>query len=330
MRLSLAIALHVCLLLAAQTTNADAGEAPAFDPVLRDVPLPSTYGEAMASAADLARDGQLGLACDYYFHAFRLQRTPRAALAMLDCSMELGDFLRARDVTDTLHRDFMPQLTRDERAHVARQQQLAERQLAAVEFQVTPQQATVVVDGIVWSRRRQFLLPGHHTYAVDAPDHALAEGTLQVAAGETKALPIVLHPTTNAGRETGRLLDAAIPPSRVMTTEGGLEWTWVALGSTVVFAGASVLSYALAESELSDFEKVCGNGMCTEPLAKAWLSTSPGETYEVLTNVSLGLSIVSAVTTCVLLVVEWPREVESDGVASIRLGPGSVRLDMQF
>lgn len=306
-------------------------DTPATTSLLSDTPLPGTYGEAIRDAQNYFEQGRFGQALDLYQHAFRLKATAKAALGELRAAEQLGEYVHARQLVETIRQRFRRTLTPQDKDTLHESEKRLSTRTARLHFTLDPASATVTLNGEPWNSSQQFLLPGTYVYYVAATDHQPVEGQVNVVAGEQRTLTLKLEPTTNRGDADSRLLDAALPPQRVeYTAEGGLMWTWVAAGATVVFAGSTILFYLLADAELDDLTSGCAADACNTAEAQRRLSASPGETFETLTNVSLGLTIAGAVTTAILAVVEWPSDATPEASPQLELAPTGIRFHGHF
>lgn len=317
-------------LFSASLAWADGGRAADPGDVLVGAPLPATYEESLEDARGYASKGRWGLASDLYEHAYAQRETQVAMLGIAEAAMHLKDHLRVLRATALLQSRFFKTLTSAESRAVASWESQARANVASVDFVLKPKGASVFIDGKPASASAQYLLPGVYSYSVEAAGHEQEDGTLTVAAGETRTVNVALLPTTNTGVESARLLDAAVPPVRVRRKEGGLVWTWVALGGTVVFFASAIVMDQLAEDKLGDLLATCEDERCGRVRAVSLVDDSGGETLETLANVSIGLGIAGAVATGVLMVIEWPREVETDEVVQLRLGPSGLGLRAAF
>lgn len=311
---------------------ADGALAQGYSDVLQNVPLPDTYLESMSEARRAADEQRWAAASDLYGHAHALRPTSDALIGVMQSAAELGDHLKALQVARRLMETFGGRLSAAQRDTVAHVQRTAQAQVATLTFRIEPAgEATLYLDGKVTEYLGAGPLhryPGPLAYEVEALDYQRVEGKLQLRAGEQRTLRVRLEPTTNTGAASMRLLDVALPPREQGGAEGGLYWTWWALGGSALMFTSSVVFYYLGEAELDDLLSQCEAARCFTADAQAALDDSPGETYEVMTNVTLGVGIVAAVAGVVLMVVEWPSD--PDGHARMRPIPGGGALRWSF
>jgi hypothetical protein len=196
--------------------------------------------------------------------------------------------------------------------------------VGAFALHLTPAQLTLTVDGaapVFDADGRLLVAFGEHTLQASAPEHEIATRVLTVEGGEVKPLEIVLRrfaqqPSAALAEADQRVAprnDAVVGPAAVAPVarehEGGLRYTWVALGASSAFGAAAVGTWMLGQSKFQNLKDQC------EAAAAQGAGCVRGETdvsvpqrLSRTTNVLLGLSAASLVTTVVLLPIEWPRE----------------------
>lgn len=204
---------------------------------------------------------------------------------------------------------------------------------------LTPAQLVLTVDGsasVLDAEGRLLIAFGEHTVQASAPNYETVTRVLTVEGGETKPLEIVLRrsstlPPLVVSQEADQ---RAAPPHDAVVgartspapeaREGGLRYTWVALGASAAFGAAAVSTWMIGQDKFDTLKNQC------EAAAAAGTGCVRGETdisaperLSRTTNVLLGLSAASLVTAVVLLPLEWPRE------RRVTLGVGPSQLSVR-
>ena len=176
--------------------------------------------------------------------------------------------------------------------------------------------------------------PGSVTVVAETADGRSSSQTVQLAAGETKAVALAA-PTAAAdeskpaGLAAGGDADTKPAPSSTLRTVGFVV-AGVGVGGLVLAAVAS----ASATSKYDTVSSECGGKRCTDP--KYADTIDSGKTLDTVANVGLfaGIGLVSA--GAALVAVGWPRgEPAKTGATggarvSVQLSPRSVRLSGRF
>ena len=105
---------------------------------------------------------------------------------------------------------------------------------------------------------------------------------------------------------------------------GPLLWTWVAGGATVAFGAATVVFALLTQDKVDAFDDV----KFADPVQAASLRDD-GQTYQLLTNVGVGVTAAAAVGTVVLYFVESSEPPQEKKIEAL-VGPGSVGVRGRF
>lgn len=135
----------------------------------------------------------------------------------------------------------------------------------------------------------------------DAPNRAQVEARVAIMqaavaeAEEQAELRALDTPPDSVGAEESEG-DPAAPdsPSRRR------PFAWVSAGASVGFVGLAATFWLLGDGEYDDLAQSCGTRGCTDEEIDA----SSLHTFDVLTNVSIALSVAAAATSIVLFIVE--------------------------
>jgi hypothetical protein len=200
---------------------------------------------------------------------------------------------------------------------------------------LTPAQLVMTVDGSAPVRDaegRLLVAFGEHTLQASAPDYETVTRVLTVEGGETKPLEIVLRraapqPLAVVQEADQRVaprhdivVGATAPETMTPAREGGLRYTWVALGASAAFGAAAVGTWMIGQQKFDTLRDQCeAGGGCV----RGETDVSAPERLSRTTNVLLGLSAASLVAAVVLLPIEWPRE------RRVTLGVGPSQLSVR-
>ncbi|HMI93063.1 MAG TPA: hypothetical protein VK509_16950 [Polyangiales bacterium] len=173
--------------------------------------------------------------------------------------------------------------------------------------------------------------PGRYVVSVEVQGRVIerelvaeagARGELRFEPADAEATPATAAPHAPSGPSPV----SAQSPAR----DGGLAWTWVAGGATVLFGAGTVTFGLLAIAEHDDFselDEACPGAQCDAEARAA--ASSQGQDFQLLTNVGIALTSAAAVTTVVLFAVESGGESEA-ATTRLSLRPGSVALEGRF
>jgi len=191
--------------------------------------------------------------------------------------------------------------------------------------QLEPANAMLLVDGtaVTLPDGQLTVDPGEHEIVINAEGYEPLTRRLHAETGKAELLTFALHPV------------AADEGPNFFAQR---KWTWVALGSAAAFGAAAGVFWWQANDKLNDVVDSCKAlpmGGCTNKQRDARIDHRPISTYELLTDVSLGLAGAALVTTGVLLWSEAPRrltERPSESEASVELSftPRSIALRGRF
>ena len=205
--------------------------------------------------------------------------------------------------------------------------------------QVVPGEAELYVDGGHLEREpdgKVLLAFGAHVLRAVAEGYQAESVQVNVQGGEAGRVDLALEKLTEAPtvaaqpNEAPRTVSSepAAKPAHTRTErEGGLRYTWVALGASAAFGGGAVAAWMLGQKELDDLDASCKERAASgTPCTKGSVSTSTVKSYERVTNAAIGLSAAALITAGVLAYFEWPRE----RAVSVGLGPSSLSVRGEF
>ena len=219
----------------------------------------------------------------------------------------LGRPLQAREAYQRFL-DEAPNASREDRADAQDWLGKLHNSLGLISVASQIDAAEISVDGVAAGKsplpQPVWVTPGHHQVtAVKSGECPMLEN-IEVSAG-TEA-KVELRPLHGPLAAYTPGVEASVAPKVEPSGSGwwlGRKWTWVAAGSTVVFAGAAaVVGYSM-QSRFDDLKKSCGRG------SQDQLGCSQGDidsvhTRMVTANVLWGLAGAAAITAGVLFFVE--------------------------
>jgi hypothetical protein len=168
---------------------------------------------------------------------------------------------------------------------------------------------------VIWA------MPGRHQITALAAGASPAVETVNVVAGMESTVTLSPNPLPAASRTSTTVPapgvrkslkenpyeDFSVTERKIHTQSDGWwlgrKWTWVAAGSTVVFAGAATIAGVMMKSKFDDLRNSCGRGNPDFP------GCSPSDVDSVklrqnTANVFWGLAAAAAVTTGALFYFE--------------------------
>jgi len=225
------------------------------------------------------------------------------------------------------------------RAVLARALETIRTHVGSLEVVGSPAGAVVTVRGeragTLPLARPLVLETGDAHVEVTAPGYGSTGADLVIAPGRVTRYRAELSrgaaaETPERELDTPRREPSQLARGSVSEQDGGARvWTWVAGGAAVAFAGAAVALWLIGDSAYSDLESTCGGAGCSDEQ----IAESDIETYDLLTNVSLALSVACLVGAVTLFVVEGSGGDASDDASAavaLRVGPGALQLDGRF
>jgi hypothetical protein len=245
---------------------------------------------------------------------------------------ELGNYVQAAQALEAALESRVKPLS-DAQRKSAEQVVARARQYIGVFRLHAPRDArSLTVDGQRVTRPSDDMLsfdPGRHVVTIETEDGRLLERELVVQAGARGELR--LEPV--ARDEPAPARDATTPAVRPNRSEKDAEsallWTWVGVGATGVF-GAATVTFALltthANDEFVQLRAGCAESSCDEGAKDD--AKARGQSYQLLTNIGLGVTAAAAAASVVLFLIESDAgETKSPTIA---IGPGSVALQGRF
>lgn len=157
----------------------------------------------------------------------------------------------------------------------------------------------------------------------DAPNRPQVEARVEIlraALAEAEAAADTPEPAETDEPDD---LVGASDPSRGEAPSRSRPFAWISAGASAAFIGLAAGFWLLGDGEHDELADSCGARGCTDEEIDA----SNLHTFDVLTNLSLALSIAAAVTSVVLFVVEGRQG--GDAVA-VSVSPQGLRLQGSF
>ena len=258
-------------------------------------------------------------------------------------SYEMRDYVQAVRDLDAALKDARQPLNAEQRSEAETLLSRARTFVGVYKVTVEPEGAALSVDG---SKAQQdgegaLLLPfGEHTLTANAEGYETGRTQVTVQGGEHGEVKLALVPIhanapLSAVSEDAppRLEVASDAPRELQTTQteprGKLRYTWVALGAGAVFGGSAALFWFLGESKIDKIEERCADrARAGTPCKPSNTDTGTIDRYQLLTNVSLGLTGAAVIATGVLAFIEWPRAREQR--VAVGVGPSSLSVRGAF
>lgn len=295
---------------------------------------------------------------DHALSEFKLENWPEARL-LFRRAHELNPnarTLRGIGVVSYEMRDYVPAVVALTEALADQRQPLTPAQrkeceellaraqtfVASFSLRLLPATATFKVDGAQPTKDsggRLLLSFGEHAIEAAAPDYESVTKRLVVEGNEHGVLEIVLQPAKPPAATPALASAASDPivvpdaPARAATSEkigareGGLRYTWVALGASAAFGGAAAATWFSAERKFERLKDDCQEAATQgSPCVRGQTDTDAVKRSERLTNALLGMSAASLLTAAILMPIEWPREKR----LALDLGPHRIGLRGSF
>ncbi len=256
--------------------------------------------------------------------AHALSPSARTLRGMGVVSYEMRDYVQAVSDLDAALSDARQPLNPEQRSEAETLLSRARTFVGVYSVTLEPETAVLLVDGSRAQRATDgtLLLPfGEHTLSASAEGYETGRTQLTVQGGERGELKLALVPVL-AGVPAAPLSEVA----PVATTAGQpnqsvaldtrdstgqparkLRYTWVALGASALFGGASAAFWFLGDNKVDDLAARCETAAQKgSPCTRGKTDTDEIKRYELLTNVSLGLTGAALIATGVLAYIEWP------------------------
>jgi len=269
-------------------------------------------------------------------------------------SFEMRDYQQAVQHLSSALVDTRQPLTEAQRAECDGLLGRARTFVGSYTLHLTPANAQATLDGapLVRDHDGLVLVPfGDHTLKASADKFEDGTVRVQVQGGERSELnlslaavgeaplpvavmapaPVVPEPASvtsmQASTQAPRAPSPAREPAEHSWRGGGLKYSYVAAGVGLAFGGAAVAFWFLGQNKLDDLSTRCDREAAGgHPCQRGATNTDSVKTYEMLTNASLGMAVVGAVATGVLVAFEWPREKN----LAVNVGLQSVSLRGSF
>jgi hypothetical protein len=271
--------------------------------------------------------------------AHDLSPSARTLRGMGVVSYEMRDYVQAvRDLSAALADPRQP-LTESQRTECQTLLSRSRTFVGVFDVQVTPAEAELYVDGGRVTREPDgtlLLAFGSHTLRAAAEGHQDETVRVNVQGGERGSVELALDELGAAPLATEQHAEEQVEPTPEPATkrpptaskrEGGLRYTWVALGASAAFGAGAVAAWMLGDKELDNLDASCKQRATSgTPCTRGAVSTSTIKSYERVSNAAIGLSAAALVTAGVLAYFEWPRE----RAVSVGLGPSSLSVRGEF
>lgn len=304
---------------------------------------PTGYDELVRAAIVEYNAGNWAEARLLFERAHAIQPNARTWRGMGLADYERRDYVAAIEELEQALASQTKPLSTSQRKSAERALAQARQYTAIYTLSLPPEASQLVVDG----RRVEFpgdlrlkLNPGRHTLSVrdaaqtiereivaeaGARDELVFEAATPVHAAPAPSAPSV-PPTPPSQPPT----QPDVADTAAASDAGGLLWTWVAGGATVALGAASTTFGLLALDRNDEFKSLradCPGADCRETAKED--AKSQGLSFQLLTNVGLGLTGAAAVATALLYFIESGAPEERANVA-IGPVPGGVGVRGQF
>jgi len=281
-----------------------------------------------------------------FMRAHELNPNARTLRGMGIVSFEMRDYVNALVNLKAALADTRQALTESQRREVDALLTRTRTYVGAYTLKADPPDARVTVDNgepTIDEEGRLLVSFGEHTLVGRAPGREETTLRLNVQGGERGEIALTLplarsvaapapvpQPAVAAAPEAAKGPAAGPRPVREQPqgfVGHGLKYSWVTLGLSAAAGGAAVAFWMLGGKKLDKLDDACamragGDDACT----KQNTNTNRVETYQLLTNVGIGVSAAALVTTAVLMGLEWPRERRM----ALNVGPTSLSLSGAF
>lgn len=255
-------------------------------------------------------------------------------------SYEMRDYVPARVALTAALADTRQPLTAAQRKECEELLARTETFVAAYDLKLSPANLDLTVDGAppVYDEAGRLLLGfGEHTLKGSAEGFESGSVTIAVQGGEKAAAELTLRPPAAEQPVAATLPVTPESSPRAQTAplapvslerEGGLRYTWVALGASAVLGGGAVGAWFVGERKFDQLKERCQRAASEgSGCAPGSVDTSSVKRMERLTNGLMGASAASLVVAAILLPIEWPRERRS---IALDLSPRNVGVRGSF
>jgi hypothetical protein len=151
-----------------------------------------------------------------------------------------------------------------------------------------------LVDATQWGAQLG-VAPGSLTIEAEAPGYEPFERSLEIGAGATETVAVVLEP-----------VGGDLAPSTSEDHGGGALFTagLITLGVGVVGLGTFITAGVLAEDRFAELEEGCGSPPCTDP--KYVDVVDEGKTLDLVANIGLGVGIAGLAAGTLMVLLDLP------------------------
>jgi len=294
------------------------------DPTPAPTAASAGYDRTIEEALGAYEAGRFAEARAAFRRAHDLLPTARTLRSMGMCSFNLGDYTDAVFQLERARREERKPLTDEQQKHVADLISRANARIGRFRLNLTPPEATLVVDGrspLILERTELLLEAGHHDIEVRASGYLPAHSTINVEGGDRTTLVFQLNAddyavTQPASEATSARANVTLKP-RDLSPPSSHEWmrtvgyTSLGLGAAGLVGFAVVGSLALVEKNKLD--ERCPNGSCTGAYRS---EVERYDTLRTLSTVTLIAGGTLAVTGLALLIAR-PTERRERASASV-------------
>ena len=276
--------------------------------------------------------GNWGEARVLFARAHEMAPSARTFRGLGLCDFELRRYVEAITELEAALADQRKPLTSAQRQETQTALERAREYVAVFELSVPAGVTEMTLDGATRplpGDGKLALNPGLHRVVVRPQDGDPIAREVDVQAGARGT--IAFEPERPAAAEPGSMPAAPFPAEETRQAtaaqpqgSGPLLWTWVAGGATVAFGAATVVFALLTQDKVDAFDDV----KFADPVQAASLRDD-GQTYQLLTNVGVGVTAAAAVGTVVLYFVESSEPPQEKKIEAL-VGPGSVGVRGRF
>jgi tetratricopeptide (TPR) repeat protein len=305
----------------------------------------AAYRAAVDEAVQEFSAGHWEEARALFKRAHELSPNARTLRGMGKSAFELRLYVHAIRELEAALRDSRKPLADELRAEVQQLIDKARQFVGRVKPAPEPSEAKLLIDGrepVLEPDGAMLLDVGTHVIHATLDGYKSSTVRLSVEGGTDQIVRVPLEPLPVGKPAAPAIAEGPPPPPAqpaaqpraapvapappVQTDDGALDtYAWIALAGAAAFgATAGVLYFAVGDGQYDDLESQCGTRCSDREISDSGIATT-----DTLTNVSLGLALVSALTSGALFAFHASREEEYDSLA-IDAAPGWVSLRGQF
>jgi hypothetical protein len=268
----------------------------------------------LKEGTELYQHGIIAEALEKFEQAYAIFPSPKLLFNIGQVNRELGrpiEAIAAFEKFQTLDIDANPELL----GEAKRLTEELSKKVARLLIECAMTDAEIAVDGKVVGnapiRDLVRVLPGQHQVTATHPGAYPAVETVVVSAAVVQPVVIWMralaeNPVVNVAPPAPVVpeVQAAKPVPQPQGWWLGRTWTWVAAGSTVVFAGVATTAGMLMQSKFDSLRHSCGEAAGANWTGCSAEDRSSLDTRKNVANVFWGLTAAAAVTTGVLFFIE--------------------------